>query len=346
MYNREKRVLLREFLEQGWSKTALAQKLGIHRRTIYHWIATGQLDRDLDVERVRYSGRPPVGRKIDPYLGIIHTRLEQFPKLSSVRLFEEMHAAGYEGKYTQVKEYVRKVRPAPPPEPLVRFETPPGHQGQVDFAHFRLPWGRRWALLVVLSYSRLMWVRFFPRQDMRTLMAGTEQAFRFFGGVPAELLFDQMRSVIVEDRRESGGPLVENIEFLRFAHHWGFRSRACRPYRAKTKGKVERPIRYLRENFFYGRAFLNDQDLDAQLSGWLEKVANVRIHGTTGEKPVDRFEREEQAVLGPLAGKSYLSVKVPQLQKQHSKTRSDLIPRIEVQRRPLGVYNQLVGESV
>jgi transposase len=194
----------------------------------------------------------------------------------------------------------------------VRFETPPGHQAQVDFAHFRLPWGRRWALLVVLSYSRLMWVRFFPRQDMRTLMAGSEQAFAFFGGVPAKLLFDQMRSVIVEDQRETGGPLVENIEFVRFAHHWGFRSRACWPYRAKTKGKVERQIRYLRENFFYGREFLNDLDLDAQLSGWLEAVANVRVHGTTGERPVERFQREERAVLGPLAAKSYLSVIVAQ----------------------------------
>jgi transposase len=147
-------------------------------------------------------------------------------------------------------------------EPLVRFETPPGHQGQVDFAHIRLPWGQRWALLVVLGYSRLMWLRFFPRQTMQTLFFGLEQAFDYFGGVPQELLFDQMRSVIVDDQRLQGGKLVENLEFLRFAHHWQFQLRACRPYRAKTKGKVERPIRYLRENFFYGRHFINDQ-LDA-----------------------------------------------------------------------------------
>ncbi len=136
---------------------------------------------------------------------------------------------------------------------MIRFETPPGRQAQVDFAHFRLPWGRRYALLVVLSYSRHLWVRFYRRQDMRTLFEGLEAAFRFFGGVPQEILFDQMRSVIVEDRRTDGGGLVENIEFLRFAHHWGFRPRACRPYRAKTKGKVERPIRYVRQSFFYGR---------------------------------------------------------------------------------------------
>jgi transposase len=117
---------------------------------------------------------------------------------------------------------------------LVRFETPPGLQAQVDFAHFRLPWGRRWALLVVLGYSRLLWLRFFRRQTMETLFEGLEQAFAYFEGVPKELLFDQMRSVIVNDERLRGGALVENAEFVRFANHWKFCARACRAYRAKT----------------------------------------------------------------------------------------------------------------
>ena len=164
-----------------------------------------------------------------------------------MRLFEEIRAAGYAGGYTQLKEYVRQVRPAPTPEPVVRFETPPGHQAQVDFAEFRFPWGKRYALLVVLGYSRLLWLQFYPRQTMATLMRGLEEAFAFFGGVPAELLFDQMKAVIIEDERRAAGALLENAEFLRFAAHWGFRIRACRPYRAKTKGKVERPIRYVRE---------------------------------------------------------------------------------------------------
>ena len=201
MYGREKRVLLREYLQQRLTKAALADKLGISSRTIYQWIETGQLDRDLDNEAVRYKKRPPTPRKIDRYRGIVHSRLEEFPQLSAVRLYEELRASGYEGGYTQLKEYVRQVRPRPGIEPVVRFETPPGHQAQVDFAHFRLPWGRRWALLLVLGYSRLLWLRFFKRQDMRILFEGFEQAFRFLGGVPKEVLFDQMRSVIVEDRR-------------------------------------------------------------------------------------------------------------------------------------------------
>jgi transposase len=341
MYGREKRVLLRHYLEQGLKKTELAQKLGIHRRTIYHWIATGQLDRELDDELVRYRPRPPVPKKLDPYRGIIHARLEEFPRLSAKRLFDEIHAAGYSGAYTQLKEYVRAVRPVPPPEPLVRFETAPGHQAQVDFASFTLPWGRRYALLVVLGYSRLLWMHFYARQTMQTLFRGLEAAFEFFGGVPAELLFDQMSAVITEDRRAEGGSLVENAEFLRFAHHWGFRVRACRPYRAKTKGKVERPIRYVRDSFFYGRTFLNDPDLDAQAEHWLGAVANVRSHATTKERPLDRFKRDELAALKPLALRPYRSLVVPA--PASTSKPAVTVPSIAVERRPLAVYDRLIG---
>lgn len=164
-----------------------------------------------------------------------------------MRLFDELKAAGYSGGISQLREYVATVRPEPAPEPLVRFETEPGHQAQADFAEFSFAWGKRYALLLVLGYSRLLWLRFYAKQDMRTLFEGLEEAFRFFGGVPHEILFDQMASVITRDLRPEGGRLVENTEFLRFAAHWGFRVRACRPYRAKTKGKVERPIRYVRQ---------------------------------------------------------------------------------------------------
>ena len=114
MYGREKRVLLREYLEQGIKKSALADKLGISRRTVHHWIKTGQLDRELDDETVRYKKRPRIERRIDPYREILHSRLHEFPELSSVRLHDEIRAAWYEGGYTQVKEYVRQIRPQPP----------------------------------------------------------------------------------------------------------------------------------------------------------------------------------------------------------------------------------------
>jgi len=345
MFGREMRMLLRHYLANGGSKAGLARKLGISRDTIYDWIETGQLDRDLD-EPVAYTPRPPVSHKLDPYKPIIAARLDTFPELFALRLFEEVRAAGYTGGYTQVKEFVRQVRPRPVPEPIIRFETPPAHQAQVDFAYFRLPWGVRYALLVVLGYSRLLWLRFYARQDMRTLFRGLEEAFGFFGGVPKELLFDQMKAVVVSDERLQGGRLVENAEFLRFAAHCGFTPRACRPYRAQTKGKVERPIRYVRGSFFYGRTFVSDEDLNAQAESWLAQTANVRCHRTTGESPLLRFERDEKGLLLPLPARPYRSlVLLPQtVSEPHSATPA--VPVVAVERRPLAAYAALAGGAL
>ena len=119
-----------------------------------------------------------------------------------------------------------------------------------------------------------------------------------------------MRAVVLSDQRMGGGELVLNAKFLRFAAHWGVHPRACRPYRAQTKGKVERPIRYIRDSFCYGRAFAGDEDLNEQASRWVEGTANVRQHGTTGERPVDRFERDEREALRPMASRPYQRVGV------------------------------------
>ena len=125
MYGTEKHVLLRHYLEQGISKAAMARDLGVDRRTIYRWIEAGELDRTPDDAVVLYGPRAVKSTKLDPYTGIIEVRLESYPRLTAVRLLEEIRAAGYRGGYTQLKEYVRKVRPRPPEDPVVRFETPP-----------------------------------------------------------------------------------------------------------------------------------------------------------------------------------------------------------------------------
>ena len=343
MIGRETRVLLRHYLKRGMSKAAVARKLGISERTVYRWIAGGQLDRELGDGTVRYGLRRPRISVLDSYKGIIDARLAEYPELSAVRLFQEVRAAGYPGGYGQVKRYVRQVRPRPAAEPVQRFETPPGHQGQVDFAQFRLPWGQRHALIVVLGYSRLMWLQYYERQTMAVLMRGLESAFHFFQGVPSELLFDQMKAVIIEDGRETGGRLVENPEFIRFGAHWGFRIRACRPYRAQTKGKVERPVRYLRNNFFYGRDFGSDDDLNAQALRWLDREANVRIHGTLKQRPVDRFEVERPHLM-PLVAWPYRPV-VPRSQDSASEENPEgrFPPVVEVQRRPLADYARISG---
>lgn len=343
MIDWERRVLLKHYLDQGEPIARLARRLRIGRRTIHRLIATKQLERDLDTGRAEYRPRPPVPRKLDGYKPVIEERLRQYPQLSSVRLLEEIRAAGYAGSYTQVKEFVRTVRPREVAEPVVRFETRAGLQGQVDFAEFHFPWGKRYALVVVLGYSRQMWLRFYEKQDMATLFRGLEEAFACFGGVPEELLFDQMKAVITRDLRLLGGQLVVNEEFLRFAAHWGFKPRACRPYRAKTKGKVERPIRYARENFVYGREFLGDTHLDAERERWLAK-ANARIHATTKERPVERFEQGERHVLKPLAAQPYRSL-VLVVRKERPSVTIVAPVREEVERRPLGMYDQLAGAA-
>ena len=346
MYGWERLVLLRHLLDEGLKKTDIAARLGVSRGLIYHWLRTGQLDRELDAlpaHRMRVTGPS----KLAPYEAIIDARLATYPELSAVRLLTEVRAAGYRGGVSQLQGYVRRVRPRPPADPVVRFETAPGHQAQVDFAEFRFPWGKRYALLVVLGYARLLWVQFFPRQTMATVMRGLETAFTYFGGVPHELLFDQLKAVIQDDERVSGGKVLENPEFLRFAAHWGFTIRACRPYRAKTKGKVERPVHYLRHNFVYGREFLGDGDLNAQALDWLDGTANTRVHGTTHEVPRVRFERDKRAVLHPLAIRPYRSlILAPERTTRSTPLLVPLAPpTIAVERRPLAAYARL-AESV
>jgi transposase len=136
------------------------------------------------------------------------------------------------------------------------------------------------------------------------------------------LLFDQLKAVIIDDQRPDGGRVIENPEFLRFAVHWGFRIRACRPYRARTKGKVERPVGYVRRSLVYGREFLDDADLNAQAADWLKRVANVRVHGTT---PASR--PYQSLIWG----------------SPEPRSRSSTRPAITVERRPLAVYAELVG---
>ena len=323
-------------------KRAIAEQLGVSPRTIHHWIASGQVTRVVDGPNVR---RPaPRVQQLDPYKPLIQERLATYPALSAVRLFAECRAAGYAGGITRVREYGARVRARPAPEPLVRFETDPGLQAQFDFAEFRLPWGKRYALLVVLGYSRYLYVEFVPQQTAWTVMRGLERAFAAFGGVPREILFDQLKAVIVEDHRPGGGRLLENAEFARFAAHWGFRIRACRPYRAQTKGKVERPVGYLRTNFVYGRAFLGDADLADQLTRWLADVANARVHGTTGERPDVRFARDEQAHLQPLAARTYRSLVLTPATAARPDAVIRTIPQIAVERRALTQYTSLLEE--
>lgn len=179
----------------------------------------------------------------------------------------------------------------------VRFETPPGAQAQVDFAQFQVvftdePTVTRivWLFSFVLGFSRLIWARFVLHQDMQTVLRCHMAAFAAIGGVPHEILYDRMKTAVIG---ETVGSIVYNRALIDFARHYGYQPKACRPYRAKTKGKVERPFRYIREDFFLARSFRNLDDLNAQLRHWLDTVANPRLHATTRRVVNEAFAEEK-----------------------------------------------------
>ena len=336
------RMLLHQLLDEAnGDRAEAARRVGVGRTTMYRWIKAGLLDQPIEAIQARYKSRPPVPTKLERYTALIEARLAEFPRLSGTRLLAECRAAGYTGGVTQLRAYVQRLRPAPTDD-IVRFETEPGQQAQIDWAHCRLPWGVRYALVVVLGYSRLLWLQFYPRQDLATLILGLEACFTAWGGTVRDLLFDQMRSVLTRDDRLTGGGLVHNLELLRFARHWGCRVKVCRPYRAQTKGKVERPIRYLRDSFLYGRTFVGDADLNAQALDWLATVANARQHATTKWIPAEHFAQVERPLLLPMPSRSYHSLVLPVLPPAREASR-DTLPRVAVERRELSAYAALAA---
>lgn len=288
MLSKEEFIMVQHYLREGLPKTVIARKLGISRMTVHRH---AEESKTLPV----FAVRKPKLLLLDPFKGYIQSRLSSYPELSAVRVFSEISALGYKGKYTTLKNFIRSIRSKAPLTIEQRFEVHPGQQAQVDFAIFKTSFGMVHALLVVLSYSRYLWVRFYSHEDQLTVLSGLHHAFLAFGGVPRTLLFDRMKTAVASS--DANGKAIFNEEMLRFAHHYGFQPTACRPYRAKTKGRVERAVSYLRHNFFYGRCFRDMEDLNNQVTRWLAETANTRIHGTTGEIPQERLLSEQKYLI-------------------------------------------------
>ena len=213
---------------------------------------------------------------------------------------------GYVGGRTALGDLVREVRPPKQRGFEVRFETPAGAQAQVDFAHFNVefddvPGQRRsiWLFSLVLGHSRYLWGRFVEHQDLQTVLRCHMEAFEHIGGVPREVLYDRMKAAVLGEVEKH---IVYNAKLVAFAQHYGFAPRACKAYRAKTKGKVERPFRYIRQDFFLARRFQNLADMNRQLREWLDSVANVRVHGTTHRVVAEHFLEERPTLQALPAG--------------------------------------------
>jgi transposase len=285
-------MMILDLHRQGLSVTAIARRTGRDPKTIRKYIERGL---ELPAYGPRQVGRP---NKITPYLDYVRERVAAFPELTATRLTRELRERGYTGANTAVKRFVAAIRPSDGPRPFeVRFETPPGHQAQVDFARFVTVFDDEpgitriiWLFSMVLGHSRHIVARFGLHQDLQTLLRCLMAAFAAMGGVPIEILYDRMKTAVTGEDEQ--GHIVYNRSLLALAKHYGFHPRACRPYRAKTKGKVERPFSYIRKDFFLARSFRNLDDLNTQLQDWLGNVANVRLHATTQKIVSEAFAAE------------------------------------------------------
>ena len=298
-------VMILELHRQGVSVSAIARQLELDRKTVRTHIAKG-------LTAPVYKPRRPQPHLINPFAFYLRERLAAFPTLTGRRLWRELKERGYRGGYTAVTDFLRDLRPSRTTALEVRFETPPGAQAQVDFAQFVVeftdePGVRRivWLFSMVLGYSRLIWARFVLHQDLQTVLRCHVAAFEAIGGVPREVLYDRMKTAVIGE--DLDGLVIYNRALLDLARHYGYQPRACRPYRAKTKGKVERPFRYIREDFFLARSFRDLEDLNVQLRQWLDTVANPRVHATTC-RVVDEAFAEERSALGPLPLAPYQAV--------------------------------------
>lgn len=217
-------------------------------------------------------------------------------------LYREIAGRGYQGGMSQLRAFMRTLRPAPVADPVVRFETAMGEQLQVDWVEFRKGSSPLHAFCATLGFSRASYVEFVSNMKVETLIACHERAFASFGGVTRRVLYDNMKTVVLERDAYGDGEHRFHAGFLDYARHNGFVIKLCQPYRAKTKGKVERFNGYLRRSFYVplaSRLAQSGQKLDVvtanvEVAHWLREVANARIHGTTRESPAEALRREVQ----------------------------------------------------
>jgi transposase len=259
----------RLFFAEHWKVGTIAAELGLHHETVMRAI---EADRFVRPEAlVRRS-------LLDPYRAFVTETLEQYPRLRATRLFEMIQGRGYQGSAVQLRRYVATVRPAPRSEAFLRLQTLPGEQAQVDWGHFgsiRIGHAKRTlsCFVMVLSWSRAMFARFALDQTLETFLRGHVEAFTALGGVPRSILYDNLKSVVLE---RAGDHIRFHEPMLFFAGHYHFAPKPCAPYRGNEKGKVERTIQYLRDGFFAARRYSSVEDLNGQLRAWIDRTAHAR----------------------------------------------------------------------
>jgi transposase len=304
MLTQERRVEIRVLHRQGMGIRAIARELGMSRKTVRRYLE--------DPDAGRYGPRAPRRTKLSPFEVYLRERIGAARPdwIPATVLLRELRECGYDGGISQLKVFLAPFKRARL-DPVVRFETAPGEQLQADFTYVRKGKDPLLAFVATLGYSRATFVKFTQDETATTLVECVRAALAYFGGVPKEILLDNPKTVVIERDAYGEGEHRFHRDLLALSGEYGFRIRLCRPYRAKTKGKVERFNGYLKSSFLVPLAATLKQSglkldaiaANAHVGPWLEGVANLRKHATTGEKPSVRLviERQHLASLPILA---------------------------------------------
>jgi len=298
--------LVREMVARkarGEGVKRIARELGVDRKTVRRWLRVG----DWQPRRPQPRRRP-----IDQFTEFITQRGPEVG-WNGVVLHRELAGLGFSGSYQQVQRYLKPHRAQRKWAQLatVRFETGPGEQAQVDYGQLRVWLGEQLEtvhlFVLTLGYSRRLFTYAYRDEKLASLLDGHERAFRHFGGVTLGCLYDNPRTLVL-GRREN--QVVWHPVFEDFARYYGFTPHACQPYRARTKGKVESGVKYVKRNALAGRRFASWEELNDWLERWIGEVADLRLHGTTHERPLDRFAREQLIRLGSRPPYRYERVRI------------------------------------
>jgi transposase len=281
---------------QGHSMRWIAEKLGRHRDTIKKYIT--------EKKKPQYNSQKQRESILTPYHQMIRDWLEQ-DDYRATWIFDKLKDLGYTGGYDTVRYFVRDVKKQKAQLAYIRFETEPGCQAQMDWADFKILDSCSnfsiYLFAMVLGFSRASFGCFVDRCTLEAFMDSHIAAFNYLGGIPAEILYDNMRHVVIVDH---AGQRRFNPEIVDFSVHYGFNPLPCPPYSPWVKGKVERPIDYIRERFWRGYRFESILKANSDLRSWLDSVANQRIHGTH-KQPVGLRWQQEKPFLGPLPAADY-----------------------------------------
>jgi transposase len=277
--------------ERGEGVKRIARELGVDRKTVKRWLRLGA-----------WQPRQPQRRKrqLDHFAEFIERRAPEV-SFNGVVLYRELQGLGFTGGLMQVQRFVRPYREQRKWSELatVRFETGPGEQAEVDYGQLWVWIGAQpekvHLFVFTLGYSRRLYAHAYRNERLTTLLDGHERAFRWFGGVTLTCLYDNPRNLVL-GRREN--KVLWHPQFEDLARYYGFTPRACQPYRARTKGKVESGVKYVKRNALAGRRFMSWEHLNDWLERWSVEVADVRVHGTTHERPAERFALEQLTPLG------------------------------------------------